>query len=378
LKAQNRTGSAELRIADQPDHSASVAAKTEYLQYGGQAIVEGVMMRSPRYFAVAVRAPNGEIVLQTEPLEKTWIGRQKWLKSPFLRGTLALLDAMGLGIRAMQFASRIQLEEKFQVDAVSDPVLEDTSSRSEEGSRIVQPAMAGGDSLKKIAVGGAMLFGLVFGVFVFVILPTLLGEQFKRVGVTNATSLNIATGLIKAVLFIGYLWGISKIPDIHRVFKYHGAEHKAINTLEAEQPLTMENCKAQTRLHPRCGTSFAIIVLLIDILALVAVPRYLIPGASVAINLTLRILVNLACLPIFAGIAYELIRFAGKFRSSSFVMALFAPGLATQYITTAEPDEDQIEVALTALRACISAEQSEALSKMVDAPQADETPESVA
>jgi len=334
-------------------------------------------MRSPRYFSVAVRAPSGEIVLQTEPLEKSWIGRQRWLKLPFLRGTLALLDAMSLGIRAMQFASKIQLDPAMQADA--DPVapLEDSAARTVEGSKVVQPALGGGESLKKIAVGSAMVFGLGFGVLMFIVVPNVLGEQLRRVGYTNPTGLNALAGVLKMVIFLGYLWVISRVPDIHRIFKYHGAEHKAINTLEADQPLTLENCKKQTRLHPRCGTSFAIVVLLIDFLLLIPVPRYLIPDHPAA-SIALRVLINICALPIFAGIGYELIRFAGKRRNSSFVRALFAPGLATQYITTAEPDNDQIEVALTSLRACVAAEQNEGLAETVDAPRIGETAESIA
>jgi uncharacterized protein YqhQ len=350
----------------------------EYLQYGGQAIIEGVMMRSPRYFAVAVRAPNGEIVLQTEPLEKTWVGRQRWLKLPFLRGTLALLDAMALGIRAMHFASHVQLEPTLQADAVPDVSLEDSSTRTVEGSRVVQPAMTGGDSLKKISVGAAMVTGILFGVLLFIVLPNVLGEQLRHLGVTNPTTLNIASGALKLIFFLGYIWLISRLPEIHKVFKYHGAEHKAINTLEADQDLTMENCKAQTRLHPRCGTSFAIIVLIIDFLLLIPVPRYLLPGLPHSANIVLRIGLNLVLLPFIAGISYELLRLAGKFRNSSLVTALFAPGLMTQYITTAEPEDDQIEVALTALRSCIAAEQSEALAEVVEAPPASETAESIA
>jgi len=286
-------------------------------------------MRSPRYFSVAVRAPNGEIVLQTEPLEKSWVGRQRWLKLPFLRGTLALLDAMSLGIRAMQFASKIQLEPTLQADAQPSGPLEESTARSEEGSKVVQPALSGGESVKKIAVGSAMVVGIVMGFFLFIVLPNVLTEQFRRVGYTNPTGLNALAGVVKLVVFLGYLWLISRLPDIRRIFKYHGAEHKAINTLEADQALTLANCKTQTRLHPRCGTSFAIVVLIIDIVLLIPVPRYLIPGHP-ATSIALRMLINIACLPIFAGIGYELIRVAGKFRNSSFVQALFAPGLATQ------------------------------------------------
>lgn len=336
------------------------------------------MMRSPRYFAVAVRAPNGEIVLQTEALEKSWIGRQKWLKWPFFRGSLALLDAMALGIRAMQFASNIQLDDRYQPDAPASASDDGTDNRTEEGSKVVQPILTGGDTLKKGAVGASMATGIAVGIFVFVVLPNLVAELFRKVGIQNTAELNLITGIIKIVFFLGYIYAIGKIEAIHRVFCYHGAEHKAINTLEAEMDLTLDNCKKQTRLHPRCGTSFAIIVILIDLLLMVFVPRVFpgVPGKT--LNLILRIVINIGLLPIFAGIAYELIRFAGKFRSQKIVMAMFAPGLATQYLTTAEPEPDQIEVALTALRACVDAEQTHGLAEKVDAPPVEETTESIA
>jgi uncharacterized protein YqhQ len=368
-----------------PERYTPEVPQGEYLQYGGQAIVEGVMMRSPHNFAVAVRAPNNEIIVHAEPLAKTWIGRQKWLKLPFLRGSLALLDAMALGIRAMHFASNVQLDPKYAEqepgqqpaeakDAVEamvgtpeegpaayEPVVTEEAGYSDEGSRIVEHGKGGSESLRKIAVGGTMVVGLAFGLFLFVFLPNLVGQLFQRVGVTDQFWLNFISGLLKLVIFIGYIWLISRMHEIRRVFQYHGAEHKAINTLENGLPLTLENCKVQTRLHPRCGTSFAIIVLIIDIAILTFLPRYVLgEEAPVFLNLLIRFGYNLALLPIIAGIAYEAIRFAGKFRNQKYVQAMFAPGLATQYLTTVEPDDDQIEVALVALRRVVDDEEKAA------------------
>jgi uncharacterized protein YqhQ len=324
--------------------------KGEYLQYGGQAIVEGVMMRSPRYFAVAVRAPNQQIVLQTEHIEKTWLGRQKWLKLPFLRGSLGILDAMTLGIRAMKFAAQVQLDPTLQAEG------EKVEASTGKGSEIVAKPDGQGQ-IGNIAIGLTLVGALAIGLVVFKAAPLLISEQFKRAGVHSQLGLNAIQGGIGILFFLGYLIAISRLPDIHRVFKYHGAEHKAINTLEADQDLTLENCKLQTRLHPRCGTSFAIVVLILDVLfGVIFLPREFIHSWGVAPNLGLRFIINLALLFPFAGIAYEGIRLAGKFRHSGIVNALFAPGLATQLITTAEPDPEQIEVALTALKACVDAE----------------------
>jgi uncharacterized protein YqhQ len=349
--------------------------KGEYLQYGGQAIVEGVMMRSPKHFAVAVRAPNGEIVLKTEALEKTWIGRQKWLKWPFLRGTLALIDAMALGYKALKFSANIQLDERYQP---KDPEGAKTAETLEGGSE--QPDLPGvavasaptesgngaadaavmpkeGDSVNSVQVGAALIVGLMIGLFLFVYLPNLVAE-LGGPGLTS-TMKNLVTGLVKIVFFLAYIWGIGFMPEIRRLFRYHGAEHKAINTLEDGRELTIENCKLNTRLHPRCGTSFAIVVLLVSLIVFTYVPRYPLGESHLAIiNVTIRFAMEIVILPLIAGISYEMIRLAGKLRASALMKAMFMPGLWTQYLTTGEPDEEMTEVALTALKACVDAEEN--------------------
>jgi uncharacterized protein YqhQ len=386
----------------------------EYLQYGGQAIIEGVMMRSPRFFAVACRAPNGEIVLQTEAIEKTWIGRQQWLKKPFLRGSLALLDAMALGIRAMRFAANVQMEEKYQDPNAPEPVVAEpkplgvrVATRSVQivlgavavawglkqipgapvfapmamkalwvgGAAVAitgisalanvarkptdKPDAAPSGRIQDVAIGATMVVSLAFGLVLFNYVPNLVAE-FTR-GALNTSDYrvtNLAAEIVKIVIFLGYIGLIGLMPDVRRVFQYHGAEHKAINTLEAEQELTLENCKAQTRLHPRCGTSFAMIVLLIGLLTFTFVPRYPVTGqpGNPFVDVTVRFLMELAILPFIAGISYELLRLAGKFRNQTIVNLAFKPGIWSQFLTTREPDDTQIEVALESLKACIDAE----------------------
>ncbi len=333
----------------------------EYLQYGGQAIIEGVMMRSPRHFAVAVRAPNGEIVLRSEPLEKTWIGRQKWLKLPFLRGTLALLDALVLGYKSLSFSSKVQLDPKYQ--PVREGETQQPNPNGEiEGGVENKPAPAKGvsDRVQNITVGFALIAGLAIGLFLFNYLPNLVAVLSKdRLGLQSQVHVNLVTEISKLVFFLAYIWLIAQLPDIKRVFRYHGAEHKAINTLEAEQPLELENCKKQTRLHPRCGTSFAIVVLLLGFVLFTFMPKPEIESSKVLTSIA-RFLVELPLLPVIAGISYEVIRFAGRMKNSVFVRLLLAPGLLTQYLTTAVPDDSQIEVALVALRAVVDAEEAEA------------------
>lgn len=320
--------------------------KGEYLQYGGQAVVEGVMMRSPRYFSIACRAPNGEIVLITEAIEKTWIGRQKWLKLPFLRGSLALLDSMALGARAMRFASDVQVNQIYQ------PVVEGANQKPAE-AEVPQ-------HVQDIAIRTTMVVSVIFALFIFVYLPNAIAEVGRHAAnITNSTITNLISEIVKMVFFIAYVAAIGRVPAIHELFRYHGAEHKAINTLEADRPLEMEECLLQTRLHPRCGTSFAMIVLLLGLAIFTFVPRY--PFGQHAfglIDVTIRFAMELCILPFVAGISYELLRLAGKFRRATIVNILFAPGLASQYLTTREPAEPHVEVALAALKAVLKAEES--------------------
>ena len=340
------------------------------LQYGGQAVIEGVMMRSPRYFAVACRKPNGEIVVQREDVDKSILGKLKWLNVPFLRGTLALIDAMALGSRALAFASHVQLEAEQaakqgvstdSVDPKPPSALREASAditaiaASAANGPVVSPGAGGTQGkINEIQVGGSLLFGLAFGLILFVFVPTwITGAVNHFVPAISQGShpgrwLNVADGVIKMVIFFGYISLISFMPQIRRVFMYHGAEHKAINTLEAGLPLTRENALSASRIHPRCGTSFIFIVLVINLIVFAFLPR---PE-----NVLMRFLLHVAVIPFVAGISYEVIRFAGHFRRFPIVMAVFAPGMWSQYLTTREPDASQVEVALAALYSVLEAE----------------------
>lgn len=362
----------------------------EYLQYGGQAIIEGVMMRSPRHVAVAVMAPDGEIILQCEPIEKTWIGRQKWLFKPFLRGTWALLDAMTLGVRAMKFASKVLLDPKYEeynnpkaaAEKAKAAAVAESVSAADPGDGAMgveteaSPAPAAqdhqvakaNDKIQGTIVGVTILISLVFAFGLFHYVPNLIAASMKGRGVTNPIHINLVTEAVKFTFFFGYVILISQLPDIKRVFQFHGAEHKAINTLEAEQELTIENCKLQTRLHPRCGTSFMVIVLIVGAIIFTFMPKPEIAGSLVLTSIA-RVLVEIPVLPIIAGISYEIIRFAGRMRNSTFVMALLRPGLWTQLITTREPDESQIQVALASLKAVVEAEQALKAQAETPAPE---------
>lgn len=317
----------------------------EYLQFGGQAIIEGVMMRSPRYFSVACRAPNGEIVLATEELEKTWIGRQKWLKLPFLRGTLAILDSMALGIKALRFSGNVQLDPRYQK---VEPNPDGTAVLAAPPSKRVQDA----------TILGTLIGGLAIGFFLFQYLPIAIGQLMAFLGVESDTAKNVVTEVVKLTFFLAYVGLISLLPDIRRTFQYHGAEHKAINVVEADEPLTLENALRQTRLHPRCGTSFIIIVLLIGFVIFTLLPRNPFGLTNNFLITVVRFGLELACLPLIAGLAYELLRWAGRMKNKTLMHVLFWPGLMTQYLTTRVPDPEQTEVARVALLAVLRAEET--------------------
>ena len=272
---------------------------------GGQAVIEGVMMRGPGVTATAVREPSGTIVVQKEPT-KSIADTYPILKKPFLRGCVALYESLVIGMKALSFSAKAAGDE------------EEEMSNSE------------------IAI--TMVISTIFAIAVFLALPTFIVKFIPGVQ-DNHVVLNLIEGVIRLVLFLLYIWGIGLTKDIQRVFQYHGAEHKTIHTYELDLPLTVENVRKQSRLHARCGTNFLLIVMVVSIFvfAFLGWP-----------NLLERILSRVLLMPVVAGIAYEVIRLAGR-SEYSFVKALIKPGLALQYMTTREPEDDQIEVAIRAL-----------------------------
>jgi uncharacterized protein YqhQ len=316
--------------------------KSDSFQFGGMAVIEGVMMRSLNFWSVAVRAASGEILLRTEPVEKTWIFRQKWLKLPFLRGSLALLDTMFLGSKAMRHAGDIAADERFMPLSERTPTDKKAAPKSKEA-----------------LVAGAVIAGLVIGFAIFDVGPAAIAQGSAAFLGFNGLQANIVEEVLKLALFLGYLLLIRRFPPILEVFRYHGAEHAAINAMEKGLPLTPENCLASSRFHLRCGTNFAIMVILIGFLVFIPLPRDLIvgPNAPHWLVLIARVLIRLMVLPLIAGISYEIIRAAGKAKDPRLLKFILTPGLATQLITTEVPFEKHAEVALAALKAVEQAEQ---------------------
>jgi uncharacterized protein YqhQ len=283
------------------------------------------MMRSPHAFTVAVRKggrPGAEIAVLRETIQP--LGeRYPLLKKKIVRGSAALFEALWLGIRALNFSANEAIE-------------------SVEGKK---------EDISPLAMAGTLIVAVAFSLGIFLALPllitSLLGEHFGAVG-RNGVLFNLTDGVLRMALFLGYVSGISFMKDIRRVFEYHGAEHKAIAAYEAGVPLTVENARPYSRIHPRCGTSFLIAVIALSILLF-----SLIPGAW---PLWAKGLARVVLLPVIAGLGYEFIKYSAKKCGNPVVKALMQPGLWLQRLTTREPSDDQIEVAIRSLGEALSME----------------------
>lgn len=296
--------------------------------YGGQAVLEGVMMRGPSDFAVAVRAPSGKIVVHQEAL-KGAIYTSRWSRLPIVRGMVALWDTMALGMRTLTFSADVAFSE---------------AAAEESGDEAEKPTMPAG------VMWGTMAFGLLFAVALFFALPALAMGYLDRFISTSFLS-NLVEKLIRLSLILGYMYGIGFFPDLRRVYAYHGAEHKAVNAHEAGAPLTVESVRRFTTSHPRCGTTFLVIVVLVSFVLFTLLGQP---------TLWLRVASRVVLIPLVAGLAYEVVRLAARNFDKPIVRAVMAPGLAVQKLTTREPDDSQIETAIVSLQSVIDAEAARA------------------
>ena len=285
--------------------------------YGGQALIEGVMMRGRNTCAIAVRAPDGQIRTQTETLGRLY--QSGWARLPLLRGLLVLWDALVLGMRALTFSANIQ---------------------------------AGGEeSIDRGAMAATLVASLALGLGLFFLLPAGVGYLAERWLSISAWSANLVEGLVRLALLIGYIWAIGQIPDIGRVFAYHGAEHQTINAFESGSELTPEQVGRFPVEHARCGTAFLLTVVLFSIVVFSALgPMPLLP------RLASRVLM----VPVLAAISYEYIRLTSRWAERTWARPLVAPNLALQRLTTRQPDPSMIEVAIAAFQAMRTAEEGSA------------------
>jgi uncharacterized protein YqhQ len=283
---------------------------------GGQAVLEGVMMRSPHAWAIAVRKPSGEVASHSEALDRP-SEKHKWMAWPIVRGVMTLGYAMSLGFRALKFSANVALDE-------------------------IPPD----DNGKKLEISGWMaavniIFSVGFFIFMYKFVPLVAATELKRLNPIFGQQVifNLVDGIIRLLLFLLFIWGVSLWGDIRRVYQYHGAEHKTVFAFENGDPLQANAVQKYSTYHPRCGTSFLMTVMIISILVYTAIP---------VTTFWARFGIRIALLPVIAGVSYEIIRYAAKHRGSLFSL-MTAPGLWLQRITTQPPSDDQVECAIRAL-----------------------------
>ena len=297
-----------------------------YKAVGGQAVIEGVMMQGDKKKAVAVRIPDGEIKVKTERIN-SWVRNKHIDKIPFLRGMFILFETMIDGMKSLNYSSDIYMEE--------------TGEEEEDAiDRFIKKMF--GDKANDVLIMVSMVIAVILSVGLFVMLPTFAGGFFAKF-INNDVVLNLIEGVIRILILFAYIYAISKNKDIERVYQYHGAEHKSIHCYESGKELTVENAREFKRLHPRCGTNFLFIVMATSIIlfAFFGWP-----------NPLMRILMRIVCIPVVAGIAYEIIRILGKYDNALTRMIAY-PGMMLQYLTTKEPDDEQLEVAIASLKAVL-------------------------
>ena len=295
---------------------------------GGQAVLEGVMMRSPHAWAIACRRPSGEVAIHSEPLERL-SEKHRWMGWPVIRGVITLGHAMSLGFRALKFSANVALEQ-------------------------LEPAPHPADSQKKrLEISGwvatlNVIFSLGFFVFMYKYLPLVAATELKQINpaLSGQIMFNLVDGVIRLVLFLLFIWATSLWPDIRRVYEYHGAEHKTVFAFENGDPLDAASVQKYSTYHPRCGTSFLMTVMIISIMVYMLFP---------VTTFWARFALRLALLPLITGMSYEVIRFAAKHRGSLFAL-MTAPGLWLQRITTRPPADPQAECAIQALDQAMSVE----------------------
>jgi uncharacterized protein YqhQ len=300
---------------------------------GGQAVLEGVMMRSPHAWGIAVRKPSGEIVTHSEPLERP-SEQHKWMGWPVVRGVMTLGHAMTLGFRALKFSANAALEEI----SVSDSSGNDSGTKGPSKKMEITGWMAGLN----------MAFSVAFFIFMYKYLPLLATTELKRVNPVFGQQFvfNFVDGLIRIAMFLLFVWGVSLWKDIRRVYQYHGAEHKTVYAFENGDALETAAVQKYSTYHPRCGTSFLMTVMIISMIVYMFIP---------VTTFWARFAERIVLLPVIAGVSYEIIRFAAKHRGSLFAL-MTAPGLWLQRITTQPPDDREVECAIVALDAAMAIE----------------------
>ncbi|MDR1775023.1 MAG: DUF1385 domain-containing protein [Actinomycetes bacterium] len=341
----------------------TTAACVQPTYIGGQAVLEGVMMRGKTCWAVSARDPQGAIHSEIHPL-KSAAAHNAWMRWPLIRGVVAMIESLILGTRALTISAQLAgLEEDEgtrtpeQTDAADARVPADAPEHADTEPRATEQ----GGGLSNAAIAGSLVIGAVFAVAIFILLPAVVTNLIVGSAERHLVAWNVVDGVLRVLIFLAYVALIARVPDIRRVFAYHGAEHKVINTVEHGEPLTVDAAQKYTTVHVRCGTSFLIMVMVLAILVFSLVPvRAMVADWGITnyfAKLGVVIGSRLILMPVVAGLAYEItVKFAGPRADVPWVRALLAPGLLMQRMTTAEPDDDMIEVAITSTRLVLDAD----------------------
>ena len=307
---------------------------------GGQAVLEGIMMRNGGKYAVAVRKPDKEIIIDVQE-HVGLTEKYKFLNVPFVRGVFKFIESLVIGIKTLTYSAEFfEEEEDDKKDSVENVEVENADTKTEDKKEK-------NSKLEGFLMGLTVCFSVLFSVGLFIVLPFFIGEFFRKiVGIESNTVIAIFEGIARISIFILYLVLISKMKDIQRTFMYHGAEHKCINCIEHGMELNVENVKKSSRLHKRCGTSFLLFVVVISIISFILVSA-IIPAASTG---WLKLVVRLALIPVIAGISFEILRLAGN-SDGKIIGLLSKPGMWLQNLTTIEPEDDMIEVGIASVEA---------------------------
>jgi uncharacterized protein YqhQ len=306
---------------------------------GGQAVIEGVMMRSPKRIATAIRRTSGQIEIKVDEFVSL-IQKKKYLNIPIVRGAITLIEVMILGIKTLQWSA--------------DKAMEDEDAKN---GKIKQKSKKAGMSTASAIF--TVTIALAIGISMFFVLPLYLTTEIFNIE-QEAVPFNLVSGSFRLIFFLLYVWGISKMKDVKRLFQYHGAEHKTIFAFEDRLYLSPENAQKYTTYHPRCGTSFLVIVMLISLIFFAILDTFIIYFYG-DINFVIRVLTHIPFIPLVGGLGYEAIKASAKYNHLKIVQFLILPGLALQRITTNRPDEAQLEVAIEALKAALGEEYKGAL-----------------
>ncbi|MEE8443158.1 MAG: DUF1385 domain-containing protein [Dehalococcoidia bacterium] len=324
-------------MASEEQASSDGARKAKTKQppffYGGQAVIEGVMIRGRRFLCVAVRRPTGQLTASLTPLNTLYTGPVR--RIPLVRGVVVLAETMVLGMKALMYSTNVSLEQE-------------------------------GQEMGKWSMGLMLAVSLGFAVGVFFLLPLFVIQFIDRYVDSDLLS-NIVEGVIRLSLFLTYIGGIGMIPDIKRVFAYHGAEHMTVKAHEGNDPLEIDKIRKYSTAHPRCGTAFLLVVMVIAIFVFALLGRP---------PMFWRIVSRVVLIPVIAGLAYEVIRFSGAHQGNAFVRLVTRPSLLLQKMTTRQPDDDQIEVAVHAMSTVLAADEGRELPVVEPLPDTDETPPS--